>query len=69
MADSAVARREWAPPFFIALSAVTFSLLLVRLASRFQKQGAGIGFDDLFISLAWIFSSAATALLALGGFR
>ena len=55
-------RRRWLPAYSLVFQVVSTSFLTLRLASRFQKRGGGLGLDDLFVVLGWV-SIIPTAFL------
>jgi hypothetical protein len=54
------------PEYIISIHAIMTILLCIRLVSRFQRYGGRPGLDDVFITLAWIVSTANAITTLLG---
>jgi hypothetical protein len=59
-------RRIWMPEYMISILAFSTVLLGVRLISRIKRFGGYPGIDDVFITLAWLFSIASGTCVLLG---
>jgi hypothetical protein len=58
MAD-AIVERNWMLPYGATLATISTIVIALRLYSRMPNK---LGLDDFFIVLAWILSTATTAL-------
>jgi hypothetical protein len=61
--------RGWVIGYVSALSGITSSFCLVRVASRLSRGTLSFGFDDLFIALSWLTSTAMTTLIIIGNVK
>jgi hypothetical protein len=66
MDDLSHKKREWLPAYLISTQVIATVLLGIRLLSRIQWKGGGLGLDDLFITLGWVISTANTGLAIYG---
>jgi hypothetical protein len=56
------------PAYAITIEVATTLLLAVRLTSRVNRIGAGVGMDDVLILFAWLFGLSSTVLIIYCGF-
>src|SRR5215469_7203316 len=59
-------RRLWMTPYCVVVEIISTTLLTIRLTSRLSKLGGRPGFDDVLISIAWIFGVALTVTIIYG---
>jgi hypothetical protein len=58
--------RNWLPAYYFVICAATSTLVLIRLLSRVKRIGGTFGYDDLFITIAWLLSICAGTLSVIG---
>ena len=68
-ASSDVPERRWIIGYVSALTGITFVFCLIRLISRHSRGTLSFGFDDLFIALSWLTSTAMTSMTIVGDVR